>query len=493
MKDSEESAQERRHALLFETQTYADRLAMVSVVVEPSSHGWDAMKIYTPERVQQMVRRVLLEWGLGQKRSDAPLADLIVPGSKVLLKPNWVVDRNAGPGGVDCLYTNQEVILAVLKEVLIAKPGRVTIGDAPIQSCNLSALVSDDFRSRVQYLAHKTGIEIEVIDFRRTLMSRGLIHSSVKAGMRDMHHFVLFDLGPDSLLEPLCTRAASFRVGDYDPRELARTHCAGHHQYLLCREAFDADVVISLPKLKMHCKAGLTGALKNLVGLNGNKDFLPHYRFGGSAKNGDCYEGWSLGRELSEQFEDLANHRLNLLDYSIWKNAARAFRLVSGGAARMGGEWYGNDTVWRMVLDLNRILIYGNLDGSMSDTPRRVFYSLTDALICGEGNGPLRPTPRPLGAMTFGSSPVACDLVHAALLRVDAALVPLLREAVRQFRWPLVGAAFSPMVLVNGERLALQQVAGQYGVNALPPSGWRSHMEWTAVRTGGVSKAVQAR
>ena len=86
------------------------------------------------------------------------------------------------------------------------------------------------------------------------------------------------------------------------------------HQYLLCREAFDADVVISLPKLKMHSKAGLTGALKNLVGLNGNKDFLPHYRFGGSAKNGDCYEGWSLGRELSERFEDLANRRLNLLE-----------------------------------------------------------------------------------------------------------------------------------------------------------------------------------
>ena len=490
MKNCRESAQEERRALLIETQTHADRPSIVSVVVEPASRSWDARKIYTPERVHRMVRRVLMGWGLGQKRSDAPLADLILPGSKVLLKPNWVVDRNTGPGGVDCLYTSQEVILAVLEEVLLAEPGRVIIGDAPIQSCNFSALASDGFRSRVQSLAYKTGIEIEVIDFRRTLMSRGLLSTSVKAGVRDMHHFVLFDLGPDSLLEPLCTRGASFRVGDYDPRELACTHCAGRHQYLLCREAFDTDVVISLPKLKMHCKAGLTGALKNLVGLNGNKDFLPHYRFGGSAKNGDCYEGWSLGRELSEQFEDVANRRLNLLDYSIWKNVARAFRLVSGGAARMGGGWYGNDTVWRMVLDLNRILLYGNPDGSMSDTPKRVFYSLTDALICGEGNGPLRPTSRPLGAMTFGSAPVACDLVHAALLRIDATLVPLLREAVHQFRWPLVDDAFSPTAVVNGERLSLQQVAGQYGVDALPPSGWRSHMEWTVVRTSGVSKAV---
>jgi uncharacterized protein (DUF362 family) len=375
------------------------------------------------------------------------------------------------------------VILAVLTEVLIARPGRVTIGDAPIQSCNFFALVEDGFRSRIQSLAHKTGVEVEVVDFRRTLMSRGLLSSSVKEGVRDAGHFVLFDLGSDSLLEPLCMHDANFRVGDYDPRELARTHRSGHHQYLLCREAFDADVVISLPKLKMHSKAGVTGALKNLVGLNGNKDFLPHYRFGGSAKNGDCYEGWSLGHELSERFEDLANHRLNRPDYSLWRNAARAFRLVSGGATRMGGGWHGNDTVWRMVLDLNRILLYGNLDGSMSDTPRRVFYSLTDALICGEGEGPLRPASRPLGAMTFGSSPVACDLVHAALLRVDATLVPLLHEAMHQFRWPLVGDAFSPTAVVNGEHLSLQHVAEQYGVDALPPSGWRSHMEWAAVRS----------
>ena len=65
----------------------------------------------------------------------------------------------------------------------------------------------------------------------------------------------------------------------------------------------------------------------------------------------------------------------------------------------MGGGWYGNDTVWRMVLDLNRILIYGNPDGSMSDTPRRVFYSLTDALICGEGEWPFEA-----GLAAFGGN-----------------------------------------------------------------------------------------
>jgi len=34
--------------------------------------------------------------------------------------------------------------------------------------------------------------------------------------------------------------------------------------------------------LKLHRKAGITCALKNLIGINGNKEYLPHHRLGGS-------------------------------------------------------------------------------------------------------------------------------------------------------------------------------------------------------------------
>ena len=94
-------------------------------------------------------------------------------------------------GGIDCLYASREVVLAVLKEVLIAKPDKVTIGDAPIQSCNFSALVSDDFRLKVQSLAHKTGVEIEVIEIPTHIdvpetveflcQSRGAGHASLRS------------------------------------------------------------------------------------------------------------------------------------------------------------------------------------------------------------------------------------------------------------------------------------------------------------------------
>ncbi|MDZ7775698.1 MAG: hypothetical protein U5L09_08940 [Bacteroidales bacterium] len=38
--------------------------------------------------------------------------------------------------------------------------------------------------------------------------------------------------------------------------------------------------------------------------------------------------------------------------------------------------WYGNDTTWRMVTDLNKIALYGKPDGTVSDKPQRNLYSL---------------------------------------------------------------------------------------------------------------------
>ena len=91
------------------------------------------------------------------------------------------------------------------------------------------------------------------------------------------------------------------------------------------------------------------------------------------------------------------------------------------------GSWYGNDTVWRMVLDLNRIAMYGKIDGSMSSTPVRYVYSLTDGIIAGQHNGPLAPEPINMGAVTFACSSLFADMAHAALMHFDWRKIALLR------------------------------------------------------------------
>ena len=58
----------------------------------------------------------------------------------------------------------------------------------------------------------------------------------------------------------------------------------------------------------------------------------------------------------------------------------RAENRARGDAFIRSGNWYGNQTTWRMCLDLNRIALYGRLDGSIADTPQRRLVHIVDAI-----------------------------------------------------------------------------------------------------------------
>ena len=214
-----------------------------------------------------------------------------------------------------------------------------------------------------------------------------------------------FDLGVDSLLEPVTTSHASFRVTQYDPAKMARSHMPGRHQYLIARAIIEADVVVNLPKLKTHKKAGVTCALKNLIGINGNKEYLPHHRVGGSESGGDCYPGGSRVKRALEFTYDRLNTAGSEAAGRGWSAAARVLRrmaFIQGDKVGVEGSWSGNDTIWRTCLDLNRILLYGRSDGSMADEPQRRVLNIVDAIVAGHGDGPLAPQPAPIGHAAGG-------------------------------------------------------------------------------------------
>ncbi|SFB14008.1 DUF362 domain-containing protein [Selenomonas ruminantium] len=54
-----------------------------------------------------------------------------------------------------------------------------------------------------------------------------------------------------------------------------RHQAPGIHNYNVSEVVLEADVVISLPKPKTHRFGGVTAALKNMVGINANKECLP--------------------------------------------------------------------------------------------------------------------------------------------------------------------------------------------------------------------------
>ncbi len=443
-------------------------------------------KVFDAQRewaYHDLSERGLLRAAIRDAISQSGYAMNVLSGKKVLIKPNWVLHINQAPHDVDCLYTQPEFVLAAIEEVLIQRPSQIVVGDAPIQSCGIDQIVTQKFREQVATLSRNYCIPVAIKDFRKTIVKKGGLGEGVDLDASTDSDHVLFDLGSDSLLEPITTMEHKFRVTNYDPRRLAETHNLGRHQYLIARDVLESEVVLSLPKLKTHKKAGITAALKNLVGTNGNKDFLPHHRIGSPKNGGDCYSRPSIRNRLFEVFLDLANQNIGKPAYKRWMRFATWFSSGQGKLDEGGveGGWHGNDTVWRMTLDLNRILYYGTIQGDMRDDQQRRVLSLTDAIVCGEGEGPLSPSPRSLGMVTFSESTAAADFVHALLMGFDPGKISLVTRAFDDFRWRLVDPDAKVEVISGGVAMSPEEFADSFGIEFVPPAGWRGFIERTAI------------
>jgi uncharacterized protein (DUF362 family) len=412
-----------------------------------------------------------------------PLAAIVPEGARVLLKPNWVRDPVPSHDDGQSLVTHTHVIDAILAYLSKVPDCRVIIGDAPIQGCNFDRLLQ--LNGIPEMLARRAGQfrSLKVVDFRKTVLNSRSVHGRTCRSSRADDLYVLFDLGSKSYLEEITRKDTHFRVTMYNPDYLARTHAPGRHQYLIAKEVLEADVVINLPKLKTHKKACLTGGLKNMVGINGHKEYLPHHRMGGTANGGDCYPGKSWSKALAERILDLGNRteRLECMRLaSLMATGLVHLAMLAGADDNLDGSWYGNDTVWRMCLDLQRILYYGTLEGNLATSPQRRVITVTDAIIAGQGDGPLRPTPCTIGLMTMSESTAAADYVHSFLMGLDPQKIPLVRNAFSCDPWPLANGSMQAIsVFLGEERMTPEELAAQVGIRAMPPRGWYGHCEWT--------------
>ena len=398
----------------------------------------------SPNPIFGLVRGVFRDLGLDAAHFGTPhwnpLGDLVKPGGRIVVKPNWVLHANQGVGGMDCMITHPAVLRAVLDYVFLTRPAQVVLGDAPLQGCDFEKLqdhaglraVIADFQSR--------GRPLVVRDFRRTIARQQDGMYFVAEELRPESDYVLVDLGADSLLEPISKDWRKFRVTVYDPRLMWRHHRPGRHRFLIARDILEADLVVNVPKLKAHKKAGITCCLKNLIGINGNKEYLPHHRKGAAdAGAGDNYACRHWQMDLAEHLLDLANcirrfprvYRLG--EKVVWHLLYLASK--KDASVQIEGSWHGNDTIWRTCLDLNRALLYAGPDGRMQDTPQRQEISIVDAVITGQGEGPLAPDPLETGAVFATHNPAVGDFLGAQLLGFDPAKIPLLRHSADDMPW----------------------------------------------------------
>ena len=428
--------------------------------------------------VSQAIQQVAAELGWASE-GKGPFGALIDSGARVLIKPNFVLHHNQGDGGMDPMVTHQSVVKAVVAAALQSDASEVMVGDAPIQTCDFSSLLRETgLDSWADTLRKENSRFRGIKDFRRTTSNYINGIRVAEENILPEDEFVLFDLGPESLLEPITDDKDDFRVTCYDPRLLAKTHGRGIHRYLVAKDVIAADVVINLPKLKTHKKAGITCALKNLIGINGNKEYLPHHRLGGADLGGDCYPGDSRVKRMLEYAADQQNFSDAGTMARVWNSVTTQLNRVlhlMGDNLGIEGSWSGNDTIWRTGLDLNRILLYGQLDQTMAETPQRRVVHLTDAIIAGQGDGPLAPQPLSLGLLFAGNNAAAIDWFGARLLGYDPQLVAIVRGAFESFRWPI--STFQPDdITVSGDwgDGTIDHVMCREQPSVIHPVGWRN-------------------
>lgn len=416
-----------------------------------------------------------------------PLGEFVRRGDRVLIKPNLV--RHYHPRGLDALsiVTHGSVLRAICDYVLIAGgPGtRLVIGDAPLQSCDFEAVVKLAGLDLLAGHYAAQGLRLELRDLRlvRAVVEQTSLYGKVlvQAGNAgDPLGYTHLDLGRRSAHAGTATDAGRYRVTCYDPARMARHHGGGRHEYVVANSMLEADVVINVPKLKTHQKAGITAALKNFVGINGHKDCLPHHTKGDSASGGDEYRTDSWAKRTDSWLMDAKEQTGSL---AVKKAAAVVHRVLEAVHQRDGywqGSWYGNETIARTTIDLNRIVRYAAKDGQLSDRPQRRVFTIVDGVLAGDGDGPLAPSPRPAGILMAGEDPVAVDIAAARLMGFRYRAMPTIRfglDGVGGFRLAEFEEGGLRVVSASARWDGLDVNRPGDSLGFEPHTGWVGHIE----------------
>lgn len=415
-----------------------------------------------------------------------PLGTWIHKGDRVFVMPNFVTNRQPHESTSEFLgkCTHASVLRAVIDYALIAtgEMGTISFGNAPLQSCDYHRVLHETgAQSLVNFYRNRLNRPICACDLRG-MISRWSGLGTLQSSMITDEEAVEVDLGKDSLLEQLGGHSGDFtkfRVGDYDPTMTESFHSRGRHVYVLNRRILESDVVISVPKLKTHQKVALTCALKGTVGAIARKECLAHHRKGGPKEGGDEYATSNWTRRVASDLCDEAAIRGNTFLANSLRVLSKTLVKVCSMAPTnyRSGAWYGNDTAWRMALDIARIIRYARIDGSMSSEPQRQHLAFVDGVVAGEGEGPLRPSPRNVGALLFSHDVAALDYASALLMGFDPTQIPLVRHAFDRMRYQVSDASLASVGLVlNYRNVSAWELRRLLPRPFCPPKGWIDHL-----------------
>lgn len=395
------------------------------------------------ETIQCFIRRVVQ-----QAWMELALDDQVRSSRLVVVKPNWIQEANENdPACWEALITHPTVLLAVVEAVAdkMGGSGTIVICDAPHGYANFQKIIKrgNFFNGFERIRKSNPGITFEILDLRKTIQIRKLnVVTSRILNEPDPRGYVRFDLGRDSLF-PNHKGEGKYYGADYDDKEVNLHHTGSTHEYLLSGTATGCDLFVNVPKLKTHKKTGMTCALKNLVGINGDKNWLPHHTKGAPSNGGDEFPEMGLASSFESKLKSLAQRmalKVPVAGPMVLRLGRKCGEALLGNSDTVirNGNWQGNDTCWRMVLDLNRAFLYGQNNGNLSLAKKpRNYLCIVDGIIGGQGNGPLCPDPVDSGVLIAGTNPAEIDAISCRLMGFNPMDIPMVREAFSEHPMPL--------------------------------------------------------
>lgn len=440
-----------------------------------------------PNDAYDMIRDMFINLSLDKQHIGSkewnPLGDYISPNSVVLIKPNWVKHENEafkGKKGMECLITNTSILKCIIDYALIALKGsgKLIIADAPVQSCDFEKLKKNAGLNDLEEFYKKADVDIQFVDLRayRSQRKNGDL---ITVPTNSVYKGKVINLGKYSYFFNNC-KEGRLRITNYDFRNVNKHHKGSLHEYCISEACLEADVIINLPKPKTHRKAGYTGALKNMVGINAIKDYIPHHTKGSYVlKEGDEYYTDSKIAKCKSNINDLVDILEKKSLFRVSRLLKKGLNLlknhISDSEKYSEGSWWGNNTIWKTILDLNTIVLYADKQGRLRKSRQRKVITIGDMIVSGEGEGPMLPTPKRTCSILFADNSVLFDKILVKFMGFDEDRFVLLKEAERNKKL-FGGETNNCNIISNCEQFNKKLYEFESGYRFIPSQGWKGHV-----------------
>lgn len=426
-------------------------------------------------KIYPAVRRLLYELGLDKENFGSkywnPLGKIIKPGDKVLIKPNFVIDTKfSEERNFESAVTHGSVIRPLIDYAFIATEGKgeIIIADGPIDITDFEDVVmSNGCREIVEHLSKEHNVKVSLLDLRERYLRRVFSFRifSFEIGLwkwaknGKFPGYIVVDIGKHSKFYNFrwntMLRSTQLMTDNSEP---AKHHQNGKHEYGISKIVLEADVIINVPKLKTHKKTGNTLSLKNMIGVAVPRNWLPHHSY---------FDEYPKSMSFYKKI-------IKFLWSLPWiKNYGGILvRKVKGGInIPIKGSHPENDTLWRSIIDINKILIYADKNGIISNNRIRKTLIIIDGIISGEGDAPLSPKPKKTSILIAGLDPVSVDLITTTeIMNFDYRKIRYIKNVIEDKDLPI--SEISP------ENIEINRCDNNnICYNFEPPPSWKEYLK----------------